>query len=596
MRRFAAVALGAATAAVLTAPDSRAALHFSPCGDRITCATLQVPIDRSNSVGGLFSLHIERERARSRPGEGAIFAITGGPGESATARTKAFARELAPALKTRDLIVFDQRGTGRSDPLHCADLERTQCAEIGAKLHFYTTRDSADDIESIRRALSVRRIALYGVSYGTKVALAYAKRYPEHVERLVLDSVVPLDGFDFFDLDSYRAVTGILRAECSANACAHSTDDVVTAVGTLAALAQTGTLKLPAIARDGEPRPTDVRVNQYELFHLVFAAASADAVVRARLPAAVEDALAGDGYPLSRLLPADGRALDAAAEPVNEALRRATLCEELPPPWWRTATYGVRRLKTADLLNATSAAVFQPFTRDSAFDGDPLNACLGWEVAPAAPTIDGPGMPDVPVLILNGIEDALTPLAGAQGVAALFRQATLVAVPDMGHAVIPTAVEASAVSSSAACARAALSAFFAGTRVHKCTSRGHAVAPAARGWDSLDDVPAYHGVKGRPGRMLGAVMSTLADVAVTAKSLNTYRVGLRGGTFALDRRTFRLRDVINVPGVVVSGSYSPAPGIAHLSIAGVSSGTVDIDRHGWISVRFGATRFRVHRV
>ncbi len=54
----------------------------------------------------------------------------------------------------------------------------------------FASIDTADDIEAVRRKLGVDKLAIYGVSYGTWVAQQYARRYPEHVERLILDSVV----------------------------------------------------------------------------------------------------------------------------------------------------------------------------------------------------------------------------------------------------------------------------------------------------------------------------------------------------------------------------------------------------------------------
>ena len=61
---------------------------------------------------------------------------------------------------------------------------------------------------------------LYGTSYGTKVALEYAERYPEHVEAMVLDSVVPTDGPEPFAIPTFEALPGVLRELCAQNVCA----------------------------------------------------------------------------------------------------------------------------------------------------------------------------------------------------------------------------------------------------------------------------------------------------------------------------------------------------------------------------------------
>ena len=100
-------------------------------------------------------------------------------------------------------------GTGDSGPLDCSGVSgwlRTlssvaTCArELGQGRGSYRTADSVADIEALRVAGGYQRLVLYGVSYGTAVALAYAATYPDHVERLVLDSVVDPQENDPFDL------------------------------------------------------------------------------------------------------------------------------------------------------------------------------------------------------------------------------------------------------------------------------------------------------------------------------------------------------------------------------------------------------------
>src|SRR4029453_195133 len=98
---------------------------------------------------------------------------------------------------------FDQRGIGGSGLVRCPTLAAigvqtlrrggapADCADpLGPRRVFYTTRGSVEDLEAVRRAVHADRVILYGTSYGTKLALAYAAAYPQHVERLVLDSVV----------------------------------------------------------------------------------------------------------------------------------------------------------------------------------------------------------------------------------------------------------------------------------------------------------------------------------------------------------------------------------------------------------------------
>ena len=174
-------------AGLVTAAPADAALRFKRCGGYgFACARLSVPLDRSGALPGRVSLFVERVRARRRGGATLppLVVLAGGPGQSAT---DAFGGEalglLYAAYAKRDLIVFDQRGTGRSGLLRCPRLERVNllragpaagaCARsLGPRRAFYTSRDSTDDIDAIREELGAGRLALFGTSYGTKVGRA----------------------------------------------------------------------------------------------------------------------------------------------------------------------------------------------------------------------------------------------------------------------------------------------------------------------------------------------------------------------------------------------------------------------------------------
>src|SRR5918997_5107721 len=237
------------------APPADAALRFKRCGGYgFGCDRLSVPLDHSGAVPGGISLLVKRLRADRRPRRGVTFVLAGGPGQSATDAFEGDGiGQLYGAFRNRDLIVFDQRGTGRSGLLRCRRLERANllnagsaagaCARgLGARRAFYTSRDSTDDIEAIRAELGARRIALFGTSYGTKVALAYANRYPARVERLVLDSVVGLDGPDPFYLDSLEAVPRVLRSLCRRR-CDWTRDPVADLAGLVDRIARRGPLR-----------------------------------------------------------------------------------------------------------------------------------------------------------------------------------------------------------------------------------------------------------------------------------------------------------------------------------------------------------------
>ena len=257
--------------------------------------------------------------------------LAGGPGQSATA---AFAGDgaglLYPATRSRDVIVFDQRGTGRSGALRCRALEnanlldateaaRRCAAALGPRRAFYTTADTVEDMEAIRRELGVERIGIYGTSYGTKVALAYALRYPSHVERMALDSVVEADGPDPLYRDTFGATPRALRALCGTS-CRSFTRDPVADLERLVARLRRGPLRGRLVDEHGRSRTSSF--NRADLFGVLLAG-DLDPALRAAFPGAVRSALGGDAAAMLRLLPArvhGGRRAAAAAPPQRCAL------------------------------------------------------------------------------------------------------------------------------------------------------------------------------------------------------------------------------------------------------------------------------------
>ena len=171
------------------------------------CGHVVAPIRRADPALGTTKVAFAvRTRAdRRRPSLGTIVAMDGGPGYAST--DAPFARSLvavlAPLLRRHDLVLFDERGTGRSDVVDCAPLQRGltpeaiavgECAnQLGPRYAGYTTAEAAHDLEAVRSALGLGKVFFYGDSYGTLFGQAYAVRYPGSLRGLVLDSAYPGD-------------------------------------------------------------------------------------------------------------------------------------------------------------------------------------------------------------------------------------------------------------------------------------------------------------------------------------------------------------------------------------------------------------------
>jgi pimeloyl-ACP methyl ester carboxylesterase len=556
----------AAALTLLLAPAAEGALRFKRCGEfGFRCARLSVPLDRSGAVPGNVSLFVKRVRARRRPARGATFLLAGGPGQSASA---AFAGEellfLEAAYRRRDLIVFDQRGTGRSGLLRCPPLERANildaggaaadcAARLGPQRAFYRTQDTVEDIEAVRRELGTARLTLFGTSYGTKVALAYALQYPHRVERLVLDSVVEAAGPDALYLDTFEAVPRALRTLCRAG-CRGITRDPVADVEALVARLAAG--PLPGGVYDGRGRRREDVLDRADLF-AILVSGDFDPVTRAGFPAAVRSALAGDTAPVLRL---KRRAIELESPPprpklLSAGVYAATTCEEVALPWDRGAPFEERRRQAAARAGAVPPDAFRPFDRLTALDNDLINLCERWPAAPQPPIL-GPGpLPDVPVLLLEGEDDLRTPVENARRVAALFPRSRLYVAPATGHSALG--------SDFSGCAQRAFDRFLLGRRMpRQCRRVRREPRPIPIAPTSLARVRPARGVRGRIGRALRAVLLTLDDVVddYSARLLTdvgrgaTRGGGLRGGSWLVTPRgTFVFKRVTFVPGLRVSG-------------------------------------------
>jgi pimeloyl-ACP methyl ester carboxylesterase len=578
-------ALAAAVATLGASSTAHAAIAYSPCQPAgFQCGQLAVPLDRSGAVPGTITLSIKRTVATSNPGGSAVVALAGGPGQAALPSVQEFASLLGPAIATRDLVVFDQRGTGASNRLRCSAFEggfssvtaaATDCAEqLGPARGFFRSAESVDDIEAIRVASGYQKIVLFGVSYGTKVAEDYAAKYPANVEALVLDSVVPPEGSDVLNVSTFKALPRALGELCGNGLCSRITRSVGHDLATVTKLAGrtvhgrtgiTGTVNTP----DGAQ--VEARVDRDGLLDILLAG-DLNPTLRAELPGALRSAIRGDHRPLLRLrLRAAGltgipnaRAQDDASSD-SDALFAATRCEESVFPWDRAAGTTQRLRQAMAAARAHPAADFGGFGWRVALRSEAIPVCVGWPDASPAPAPPTP-LPAVPTLVIAGGGDVRTPLEDAQSVASRIPGAQILAVPYTGHSVLSSDITG--------CADHAMTAFFSGQPVTPCVDPRPLIAPTAVAPTRLSRVAG----RTKALKTVAAVAATVRDVRLQflGDELAAGRrtpVGARVGGLRAGRATavpggYSLRRVELVPGVSVSGAIPLRAGTARLTIAG----------------------------
>jgi pimeloyl-ACP methyl ester carboxylesterase len=176
------------------------------------CARVPVPENPAQPGGRKVALHVAWLPALEGSGEAPdpLFFLAGGPGQAASDVWPQIDGAFREVRKRRDVILVDQRGTGKSNPLVCRDVQGDvavgeagtpdgdpvafveRCLKtLDADPRFYTTTDAVRDLDTVRDRLGVEQVNLVGGSYGTRVAQQYAMRHPDRVRTMVLDGVVP---------------------------------------------------------------------------------------------------------------------------------------------------------------------------------------------------------------------------------------------------------------------------------------------------------------------------------------------------------------------------------------------------------------------
>jgi pimeloyl-ACP methyl ester carboxylesterase len=597
--------------AALLAPSVAPAdtIAYGPCQSRagFQCGVLSVPLDRSGTVGGTVTLAVTRAVASSNPERKALLALAGGPGQAATPLAEDFAAAMGAGLADRDLLVFDQRGTGASGALQCTALlsghssgsivtDARRCAtQLGPARGLYTTAQSVEDIEAIRAASGYEKLTIYGVSYGTKVALAYAASHPEHVDGLILDSVVRADGPDPFHRSTFAATRRVLDELCSEGDCRGITNDPT---GELAReVARLARHRLRGSVVNGHGRRLRLSMSDLDVLQIALSG-DVNPTLRAELPSSVHSALHGDRTPLLRLAArSEGlneiNAMQSAAGGDSDALFAATRCEETAFPWDRNADAITRAQQATAAAKALSAASLRPFNRDIALRGELIPLCVGWPVASPAPAGAGP-LPQVPTLVLEGQADLRTPLEDGQAVAAQIPGATVVAIPHTGHSVLG--------SDLSTCGMDAVSAFFGGSAPAACAPTKNLFFPTPVAPTKLRRVPG----RTRAIKTVNAVAETLDDVrrhfigdAVAAghsPRAGSRVGGLRSGYARYTNSGIVLRRTAYVPRVEVSGLYhlgDNSSSTVTVGGRGAPHGRITFHGDGRVTGRLGGHRVSV---
>lgn len=408
---------------------SKVAIVLAQCGD------LSVPENPAEPGGRHISLRVARVPAINRRKQpDPLFVLAGGPGMAATNFYASAAYPFERIHRDRDIVLVDQRGTGKSNPLNCTidddDLYRATDAQIAAeaqrclstlektaRVEFYTTSVAVRDLEAVRVALGYPRINIYGVSYGTRVAQHYVRRFPERTRSVILDGVVPpqLALGTATALNAETALSSIL-SRCAHDAqCNKQFGDPAVAYHSLRAALQTHAVSVN-LSDPTSGEPSKLEFTHYHLA-TVLRLGSYTAEQAALLPLMLHGATAASAnfIPLaSQFLMVNRSYGDAVAY----GMHNSVVCSEDVPFW--------------DLSKVNRSELEQTYLGTAQLDGL-KSICSIWPRGTIDPDFHSELHSDVPALLLSGGDDPVTPPTDAEQAKRGFAHSMHVVIKGFGH-------------------------------------------------------------------------------------------------------------------------------------------------------------------
>jgi pimeloyl-ACP methyl ester carboxylesterase len=398
----------------------------------LRCGTLFVPETRGSASTRSIPLRVVVVPAlAAQPLGDPWVELVGGPGNAASDFARQFVEDLAYIRQSRDVVLIDQRGTGGSNPLYCPELSLHQISSFPARfptddvsrcrerlaanadLARYGSADAAEDLEAVRQWLGYSTLNLFGSSYGTRVALEYLRRYPQHTRSVMLWGVVPPDfrrplGYPADGQQSMERLFDACRLDPT---CARAYPDL--AADWRDMLAQLDTQPVPLTFRNPVSGDSvSATITPGGMAQAIWSALAYPDRAR-RLPLVITAAARGDFTPL--------RALDIATDPPRRryynGMHLSVVCGE-----------EVLQNTRAE-LEVAAVGSFMPAERGLAY----LEACRRWNVPVADVALLAPVRSDVPTLIVSGAMDPITPPRWGAAVARTLPRSRHVVIPHLSH-------------------------------------------------------------------------------------------------------------------------------------------------------------------
>lgn len=436
-----AVLLAVLMATVGAAAEPAATLELEACrisagagypGIKAECGTLLRPLDPANPDGATIELAVAIVPALTLdPEPTPLVPVAGGPGQSTIEFAAAYLNAFEPIRRTRDIVLLDQRGTGDSAALDCQLDEQAiqgeqtpeaaaeQARECLAKLEhdprFFTTSVAVTDLEALRQALGAPAFNLYGISYGTRVAQHFARRYPQATRTVILDGVVPPQVAlgPGIAIEAQRALERIFARCAESDACARAFPRIGDEFRRLAER-----LAAEPVAVE-VPNPVTSEIESFSFGDGQLAGAlrilSYHPNTVALMPLLIHEAYRENYAPIAAQYLMSTRSL---ADALSLGMHNAVVCTEDAPFF--------------DGENVSREALEMTYIGPLQLEA--LRAiCAVWPRGVIDPDLREPLETDIPVLLLSGSADPITPPPFAELAAVRMGNKLLLEGADQGH-------------------------------------------------------------------------------------------------------------------------------------------------------------------
>jgi pimeloyl-ACP methyl ester carboxylesterase len=415
-----------------------------PLGRLVECGYLTVPENRSDPESRDIEIAVAVAKSDSpNPRPDPIVYLEGGPGGSILKIAPLiFEGRFSPFVAERDVIMFDQRGVGRSEPaLDCPEFndayvdaverdvrrqafsvliaaamvschERLAAQEID--LSGYNSAESAADLQDLRLALGYEQWNLYGISYGTRLGLTAMRDYPQGIRSVILDSSYPpqVDLYTEMVPNARRAFNELFEGCRADRACDAAYPDLERVVFDLAARLDAAPADL-SVWNPATDKTIDAKMSGDVFLSSLFQALySTDA--NAYLPSIVYAAHEGDVEPLTPLL----GDLFFIHDSMSNGMYYSVQCHEEAP--------------FSSPENVAAAAQADP-SLAHAFDEPIFAICQDWGLPQPEPKENQPVHSDIPTLVLAGEYDPITPPAWGRTVSDDLPHSFFFEFPNVGH-------------------------------------------------------------------------------------------------------------------------------------------------------------------